>query len=386
MKKRITIFGSTGSIGESTLDIISDHLDLYEVIGLTINCNYKKLHEQVKKFNPKVVSISNNEAFKDFLSINTDQNLKILNGSDSLLDILEFETDMIVAGITGAIGLMPVIKATEMGKTIALANKESLVCSGSLITKLAEKSGSLILPIDSEHNAIHQVLDESNRSKVSKLILTASGGPFLRKSELEMKNITPEEAIKHPNWSMGRKISVDSATMMNKGLELIEAHFLFNFPHEKIDVVIHPESIIHSCVEYSDGSILSQMGNPDMRTPIAYALAYPNRIDTRVEKLKLSSIQKLTFFEPDLIKFPCLELAYESLKIKKSAPTILNAANEIAVEAFLNEKIKFLSISKVVEKTLNKASISPINSIKDVLDIDNESRLISTELINQVHY
>ena len=185
---------------------------------------------------------------------------------------------------------------------------------------------------------------------------------------------------------MGRKISVDSATMMNKGLELIEAHFLFNFPHERIDVVIHPESIIHSCVEYSDGSILSQMGTPDMRTPIAYALAYPNRIDTKVEKLKLSSIQKLTFFEPDLMKFPCLELAYESLKIKKSAPTILNAANEIAVEAFLNEQIKFLSISKVVEKTLNKASISPINSIKDVLDIDNESRLISMELINQVHY
>ena len=386
MKKRIIIFGSTGSIGESTLDIISDHLDLYEVIGLTINCNYKKLHEQVKKFNPKVVSIHNSDAYQDFLRINTDQNLKVLNGNDSLIDILEFDTDMIVAGITGAVGLMPVIKATKMGKTIALANKESLVCSGSLITKLAEKSGSLILPIDSEHNAIHQVLDESNKSKVSKLILTASGGPFLRKSELEMKNITPDEAIKHPNWSMGRKISVDSATMMNKGLELIEAHFLFNFPHEKIDVVIHPESIIHSCVEYSDGSILSQMGNPDMRTPIAYALAYPNRIHTKVKKLKLSNIQKLTFFEPDLIKFPCLELAYESLKIKKSAPTILNAANEIAVEAFLNEKIKFLSISKVVEKTLNKASISPINSIKDVLDIDNESRLISTELINQVHY
>ncbi len=386
MKKRITIFGSTGSIGESTLDIISDHFDLYEVVGLTINCNYKKLHEQVKKFNPKVVSINNNEAYKNFLSINTNQNLKVLNGNDSLIDILEFDTDMIVAGITGAIGLMPVIKATEMGKTIALANKESLVCSGSLITKLAEQSGSLILPIDSEHNAIHQVLDESNKSKISKLILTASGGPFLRKSELEMKNITPDEAIKHPNWSMGRKISVDSATMMNKGLELIEAHFLFNFPHERIDVVIHPESIIHSCVEYSDGSILSQMGTPDMRTPIAYALAYPNRIDTKVEKLKLSSIQKLTFFEPDLMKFPCLELAYESLKIKKSAPTILNAANEIAVEAFLNEQIKFLSISKVVEKTLNKASISPINSIKDVLDIDNESRLISMELINQVHY
>ncbi|MBF91412.1 MAG: 1-deoxy-D-xylulose-5-phosphate reductoisomerase [Rickettsiales bacterium] len=386
MKKKITIFGSTGSIGHSTLDIISDHLDMFEVIGLTINCNYEKLNDQVKKFSPKVVSINNNDAYKNFLKINKDKNLKILNGNDSLINILDFETDMIVAGITGAVGLMPVIRATEMGKIIALANKENLVCSGSLITKLAKKSGSLILPIDSEHNAIHQVLDESNRSKVSKLILTASGGPFLRKSALEMKDITPDEAIKHPNWSMGRKISVDSATMMNKGLELIEAHFLFDFPHEKIDVVIHPESIIHSCVEYSDGSILSQMGNPDMRTPIAYALAYPNRIETKVKKLKLSSIQKLTFFEPDLIKFPCLELAYESLKIKKSAPTILNAANEIAVEAFLNEQIKFLSISKVVEKTLNRASISPINSIKDVLDIDNESRLISTELINQVHY
>ena len=206
---------------------------------------------------------------------------------------------MIVAGITGAAGLMPVVKATQMGKTIALANKESLVCSGSLITSLAKKSGALILPIDSEHNAIHQVLDLNNKSNVSKLILTASGGPFLKKKKKDMNNITPEQAIKHPNWSMGRKISVDSATMMNKGLELIEAHFLFDFPHNKIEIVIHPESIIHSCVEYSDGSILAQMGNPDMRTPIAYALAYPNRIKTKVDRLRLSELNKLTFYEPD---------------------------------------------------------------------------------------
>ena len=211
--------------------------------------------------------------------------------------------------------------------------------------------------------------------------MTASGGPFLNKKISDLENITPDEAVNHPNWSMGRKISVDSATMMNKGLELIEAHYLFEISHEKIEIVVHPESIIHSCVEYSDGSILAQMGNPDMRTPISYTLAYPNRISTGVKKLKLSDIKKLTFYEPDFKKFPCLELAYSSLKTKKSAPTVLNAANEVAVEAFLNEKISFLSIHKIVEKTLNKASISNINSIKDVVEVDTESRKIARELI-----
>ena len=217
------------SIGESTLDIISQHPNKYEVIGLSVNSNYKKLLKQVKKFKPKVVSISDNFAFEKFKDLCSDNKLKILNGIDSLTNVLEYEFDMIVAGITGAVGLMPVVKATQMGKTIALANKESLVCSGSLITSLAKRSGALILPIDSEHNAIHQVLDMNNKSNVSKLILTASGGPFLKKKKKDMNNITPDQAIKHPNWSMGRKISVDSATMMNKGLELIEAHFLFDF-------------------------------------------------------------------------------------------------------------------------------------------------------------
>ena len=381
MKKKITIFGSTGSIGLSTLDIISQHNDKYEIVGLSINNNYEKLLEQVSIFKPKIVSIKDTNSFEKFKNRNTLKNLKILNGSDSFDEILNFETDIVVAAITGSAGLLPVVGAAKRGITIALANKESLVCSGSLVTALAKKNGSMILPVDSEHNAIYQVLDIKNKQNVSKLILTASGGPFLNKITEELEHISPEEAIKHPNWTMGKKISVDSATMMNKGLELIEAHYLFDMPHDKIDIVVHPESIIHSCVEYSDGSILAQMGNPDMRTPISYTLAYPNRIPTRVEKLKLSEIKKLTFFEPDLLKFPCLELAYSSLKIKKSAPTVLNAANEIAVDAFLNKKISFLSIHKIVEKTLNKASISDINSIKDVVEIDTESRSIATEFL-----
>tara|TARA_B100000989_G_scaffold192597_1_gene145262 strand:+ start:542 stop:1702 length:1161 start_codon:yes stop_codon:yes gene_type:complete len=381
VKKRITIFGSSGSIGESTLDIISNHADKYEIVGLVVNRNYHKLYEQVEIFKPKIVSIFNKEAYNNFQQLNNNKNLIVLYGENSLLDILDHDTDIVVAAITGAIGLLPVVKAAEMGRIIALANKESLVCSGSLISKIAKKSGSLILPIDSEHNAIHQVLDIHNRENISKLILTASGGPFLNKKKEELFEITPDDAIKHPNWSMGKKISVDSATMMNKGLELIEAHFLFDFPQSKIEIVVHPESIIHSCVEYNDGSILCQMSNPDMRTPISYVLAYPKRIDTKVEKLKLSELKKLTFFEPDLEKFPCLELAYESLKMKKSAPTILNAANEVAVDSFLQKKINFLSIPNIIEKTLNKSSICSINSIKEVIEIDEISRLIASDLI-----
>jgi len=386
MKKKITIFGSTGSIGISTLDIINDYPEKYEIVGLTADKNYEKLLEQVARFNPRIVLINNNDSYKKFKDLNNNKNLKVLNGNSSYSEVFEYKTDMVVAAITGSTGLMPVVKAAEKGITIALANKESLVCSGSLINSIAKDNGSKILPVDSEHNAIYQVLDFKNKSKISKLILTASGGPFLKKRVEDLNSITPAEAIKHPNWSMGKKISVDSATMMNKGLELIEAHYLFNMPQEKIDVIIHPESIIHSCVEYSDGSILSQMGMPDMRTPISYVLAYPERIKTSVKRLKLSEIKTLTFYEPDLNKFPCLGLAYESLRLKKNAPTILNAANEVAVDAFLTEKIKYLSIPLIVEKTLNKASIFDINSIKDVIDFDVDARIIANELINTGKY
>ena len=295
MKKKITIFGSTGSIGESTLDIIKHHPDKYEVVGLTANKNYKKLLEQVELFKPKVISLSDNDSFKNFKNINK-YNVEVLNGESSYDEILDYDTDLVIAAITGAIGLMPVVSTLRKGITLALANKESLVCSGMLVTKLAQKKNVKILPVDSEHNAIYQVLDYKNKSLVSKLILTASGGPFLNHNYEQLKNVTPQEAVKHPNWSMGKKISIDSATMMNKGLELIEAFFLFDIPHSQIEVLVHPESIIHSCVEYVDGSVLSQMGTPDMRTPISYTLAYPTRISTNVERLNLSKVGKLTFF------------------------------------------------------------------------------------------
>ena len=386
MKKKITIFGSTGSIGESTLDIIKHNPDKYEVVGLSANKNYKKLLEQADYFNPKIVSLNNNESYKKFVDLNQKKNLLVVNGQNSHEEILDLNTDLVVAAITGSAGLMPVVSALEKGLPIALANKESLVCSGSLITSIAKKNNAEILPVDSEHNAIYQVLDSKNKSKISRLILTASGGPFLNTKVEDLEHISPEQAIKHPNWSMGKKISVDSATMMNKGLELIEAFYLFDIPSKKIDVIIHPESIVHSCVEYMDGSMLAQMGTPDMRTPISFTLAYPQRIKTNVERLDLCKIKQLNFHKPDLNKYPCLGLAYNSLEIGKSAPTILNAANEVAVDFFLRDEIKFLSISKVVEKTLNKSSISDINSIKDVIEIDQESRKVALDIINMGSY
>ena len=386
MKKKITIFGSTGSIGQSTLDIIKHNPDKYEVIALTANKNYLRLLEQANFFKPKIVSINDNASYKKFLELNVNKNLKVLNGSNSYKEILDFNTDLVMAAITGSAGLLPVVSALKKGLSIALANKESLVCSGSLVTSLAKSNNAKILPVDSEHNAIYQVLDSKNKSKISRLILTASGGPFLKKKIDELKNVTPKEAIKHPNWSMGKKISIDSATMMNKGLELIEACYLFGIHQKHIDVVIHPESIIHSCVEYMDGSMLAQMGTPDMRTPISFTLAYPERIKTDVQRLNLSEIKKLTFFEPDLNKYPCLQLAYNSLEIGKNAPTILNAANEVAVQRFLEKKIKFLSIARVVEKTLNNSSISSINSIKDVIEVDKDSRDLANSIIKSGSY
>ena len=386
MKKKITIFGSTGSIGQSTLDIIKHNPDKYEVVALTANQNYLKLLEQANFFKPKIVSLNDNISYKKFIDLNVDKGLKVLNGSNSYEEILDFGTDLVMAAITGSAGLLPVVSALKKGLSIALANKESLVCSGSLITKLAKSNNAKILPVDSEHNAIYQVLDSKNKSKISRLILTASGGPFLKKAIDELKDITPSEAIKHPNWSMGKKISIDSATMMNKGLELIEAYYLFGIHQKNIDVIIHPESIIHSCVEYMDGSMLAQMGTPDMRTPISFTLAYPERIKTNVQRLNLSEIKKLTFYEPDLNKYPCLQLAYNSLEIGKSAPTILNAANEVAVQSFLEKKIKFLSIASVVEKTLNISSICNINSIKDVIEIDKDSRELTNSIIKSGSY
>ncbi len=382
MKKKITILGSTGSVGISTLEIIEAHPDKFELVGLTINSNFKRLREQVKKFRPKVVSIKNDFAYKEFKKINSDKNLIILGGNSCLVEILDYKVDFLMAAIVGSAGLLPVIEAAKKGISIGLANKESLVCSGAILKKIILKNKAKLLPIDSEHNAIFQVFENSNKDQIEKLILTASGGPFIGKKTEHLLKISPREAISHPNWSMGKKISVDSATMMNKGLEVIEAHYLFDINIENIEVLVHPQSVVHSCVQYTDGSVLAQMGTPDMKTPIAYALGYPKRISAPIKKLNLSEIGTLTFREPDHETFPLLKLAIEALKIKKNAPTILNAANEVAVEAFLNEKISFLSIAKVVDLTLNKAKISKIDNVEEVIEEDRNARLIADKFVS----
>ena len=384
MKKKITIFGSTGSVGNSTLDIINLHKDKYELVGLTINKDYKQLISQIEKYKPKVVAIKDPKAFELFKKEFSCSNVKVLGGENCLLDILDFESNFVMAAIVGSAGLLPVIEAANKGIDIGLANKESLVCSGKILQSILKESGATLLPIDSEHNAIFQVFEESNINEVEKIILTASGGPFYGKQKNELMEIKPEEAVLHPNWKMGKKISVDSATLMNKGLEFIEAHYLFDIPIEKIEVLIHPQSIVHSCVEYTDGSILSQMGTPDMKTPIAYALSYPKRISAPIKKLDLANIKKLSFHKPDNITFPALNLAIESIKVGGNAPTVLNAANEVAVDAFLQNKISFLSITKVVDLTLNKSNICQINSIDDVINEDFKAREISQDLVKKM--
>ena len=381
MKKKITIYGSTGSVGKSTLDVLCCHLDKFELVGLTINKNYKELLKQVKIHKPKVVAIKDYDAFKKFSSENSDEDLTILSGKDSLVDILEFEVDFVMAGIVGSAGLLPVIEAAKKGIDIGLANKESLVCSGNILKKILINNKSKILPIDSEHNAIFQVFEGSNINEIEKIILTASGGPFRGKQRHELMNITPGEAVLHPNWEMGKKISVDSATLMNKGLEFIEAHYLFDMPISKIEVLVHPQSIVHSCVEYSDGSVLAQMGTPDMKTPIAYALGYPKRISAPIKKLDLAFLSDLSFQKPDNNTFPALNLAINAIKTGGSAPARLNASNEIAVGAFLENKIPFLSITKIVDLTLNKSNICEITSIEEVLDVDIQARIIAEKFI-----
>ena len=381
MKKKITIYGSTGSVGNSTLDIYEKHNDKFELIGLTVNKNYEKLLEQVKKYKPKVVAIKNESAYQKFKKENNDLDLIILGGDQCLIDILDFRPDLIIASIVGSAGLLPVIKAAELGINIGLANKESLVCSGEILKSIVRVNNVKLLPIDSEHNAIFQVFENSNKNEIEKIILTASGGPFIGLKSHELKCIKPEEAISHPNWNMGRKISVDSATLMNKGLEFIEAYYLFDMKINQIDVLIHPQSIVHSCVQYSDGSVLAQLGTPDMRTPIAYAMGYPERISAPIKKLNLAEISDLSFSKPDHDTFPALNLAINALKVGKNAPTILNAANEIAVEAFLKKSIPFLSITKIVDLTLNKANICELESVDEIISEDIKARQIALDFL-----
>ncbi|HPD60880.1 MAG TPA: 1-deoxy-D-xylulose-5-phosphate reductoisomerase, partial [Thermodesulfobacteriota bacterium] len=351
--KKISILGSTGFIGTNTLKIIAAFPDRYKVVGLAAGSNVAALSEQIKLYKPDVVSVTSQalaEKVKDLLPPYT--SLPILVGQAGMIEVATHpETDLVVSAMVGSVGLIPTMAAIRSRKKLALANKEALVVAGKLVMESARSYGVEVIPIDSEHSAIFQVLKGQSKEDVRRLILTASGGPFLNYDVKRLTTITPEEALQHPVWKMGKKITIDSATLMNKGLEVIEAHWLFNLPPECIQVVIHPQGIIHSMVEYCDGSTLAQMSLPDMRLPISYALAYPERLKNDLPSLNLANLDKLTFFKPDVRRFPTLRLAYQCLQEEESLSAVLNGANEIAVEAFLKKQISFSEIPLVIQKS-----------------------------------
>lgn len=374
MKKNISVLGSTGSIGTQTLDVAS-HLGI-KVCAISGNKNIALLENQVRKFNPEIVAVKE-EKYANELKIKiSDTQTKIKCGEEGICEVATNpNSDTVVTAISGIAGLKPTIEAIKSKKTIALANKETLATGGELVKKLAKEHNVKILPVDSEHSAIFQCLEGcKNKENLKKLILTASGGPFFGKTVKDLKNVTVNEALNHPSWSMGAKISIDSATMMNKGLEIIEAVHLFDMPEEKIDVIIHPQSIIHSMIEYKDGSVISQLGTPDMRTPIQYALTYPNRKTSNVESLNLSKIKNLSFFSPDENTFNAIKLCRNTVKIGGNAPIILNCANEEAVALFLENKIKFLDIVLIVERSLKNFSFRPIKTFDDIYNTDKQVR------------
>mgnify|MGYP000336321541 FL=1 len=378
----LTILGSTGSIGESTLDVVSRHPEKFRVFALAGHRQVDKLAAQCKQFRPEyaVVGGAGHAAELEKKLKQEGVSTQVLYGSQALIDVASAEeVSGVMCAIVGAAGLPSALAAAQKGKTIYLANKETLVVSGALFMETARQNGATVLPIDSEHNAIFQVLPRDytgrlNEHGINSIILTASGGPFLNTDLSTFDSITPEQAVKHPNWSMGRKISVDSASMMNKGLELIEAHWLFNCPPEKLEVVIHPQSVIHSMVRYRDGSVLAQLGNPDMRTPIAYCLGLPERIDSGVGELDFGALSALTFQKPDFDRFPCLKLAYQAMNAGGSAPCVLNAANEVAVAAFLDKRIKFTDIAKVVAHCLAQDFSDGRHDIEGLLAQDAQTR------------
>lgn len=378
----LTILGSTGSIGESTLDVVSRHPEKFRVFALAGHRQVDKLAAQCKQFRPEyaVVGDAGHAAELEKKLKQEGIDTQVLYGAQALIDVASAdEVSGVMCAIVGAAGLPSALAAAQKGKTIYLANKETLVVSGALFMETARQNGATVLPIDSEHNAIFQVLPRDytgrlNEHGINSIILTASGGPFLNTDLSTFDSITPERAVKHPNWSMGRKISVDSASMMNKGLELIEAHWLFNCPPEKLEVVIHPQSVIHSMVRYRDGSVLAQLGNPDMRTPIAYCLGLPERIDSGVGELDFGALSALTFQKPDFDRFPCLKLAYQAMNAGGAAPCVLNAANEVAVAAFLDKRIKFTDIAQVVAHCLAQDFSDGRHDIEGLLAQDAQTR------------
>lgn len=387
--KGITILGATGTIGVNTLDVIARHPDRYRVVALTANTGVDKLFEQCLAFKPEYAAMNDADSAEQLQQkLNSAAcEVQVLSGIEGLEQVASLpQTDYVMAAIVGAAGLLPTLAAARAGKRVLLANKEALVMSGDLFMAEIRNHQAELLPIDSEHNAIFQCMPGDfarglAETGVEQILLTASGGPFRTKPLDELSRVTPDQAVAHPNWVMGRKISVDSATMMNKGLEVIEACWLFNTSHHKVQVVIHPQSVIHSMVRYNDGSVLAQMGNPDMRTPIAHAMAWPERIESGVEPLDIFEVAKLEFEQPDFNRFPCLKMAYESLKMGGTATTVLNAANEIAVEAFLNEQLVFTNIASVIEKTLESITVQQSFDLERILSVDAEARQVALDLV-----
>ncbi|NTV16548.1 MAG: 1-deoxy-D-xylulose-5-phosphate reductoisomerase [Chlorobiaceae bacterium] len=380
--KSLSILGSTGSIGLSTLDVVRQHPEKFKITGLAEGHDVALLAEQIIEFQPEAVSVRDADSAKKLEALLGLHKPEIFYGLDGASTIATLEqADMVVSAIVGAAGLIPTVSAIKAGKHIALANKETLVVAGQLVSDLVKKYNVQLLPVDSEHSAIFQSLQGHRSEDIERIILTASGGPFRKTTAEEMKNVGLEQALKHPQWTMGAKITIDSATMMNKGLEVIEAHWLFNMPAEKIGVVVHPQSIIHSMVEYIDGCVIAQLGSPDMRAPIAYALSWPERCESGIQKLDLTKIGTLTFEEPDMERFPALRLAFDALKAGRTYPAVLNAANEIAVAAFLEEKIRFTEIAETVDKTMQShESYNPVE-LDDYLQADRWARDTAKQLI-----
>jgi 1-deoxy-D-xylulose-5-phosphate reductoisomerase len=391
--QHITILGSTGSIGTSTLDVVGRHPDKFKIVALTANSQVDLLFRQCRQFKPRYAVMLDGAAAIRLRELVRDAGMvtEVLTGIEALEQVAVLpEVDAVMAAIVGAAGLRPTLAAARAGKKILLANKETLVMAGSVFMDAVRASGATLLPIDSEHNAIFQSLPRGYdgnlaASGVRRILLTASGGPFRDTPLEELQNVTPEQACAHPNWVMGRKISVDSASMMNKGLEVIEAHWLFNAHADDIQVVVHPQSVIHSLVEYLDGSVLAQLGNPDMRTPIAYGLAYPERIDAGVAPLDLFKVATMNFVAPDFGRFPCLALAYQALRAAGTAPAVLNAANEVAVAAFLDKEISFLAIPRIIGAVLDALPVGAVDNLDDVLGADANARCVAQQHIQELN-
>jgi len=391
--KGICILGATGSIGVSTLDVVARHPHLYRVVALTANTNTDLLFSQCLEHHPDyavVVDEKRVQAFREKIKASIVSDIKVLSGAKALEQVASLPAvDSVMAAIVGAAGLLPSLAAAKAGKTVLLANKEALVMSGDIFMQAVTAAGAQLLPIDSEHNAIFQCMPAAYQAGqhsplVRRILLTASGGPFRQTPLEQLPDVTPAQAVAHPNWDMGKKISVDSATMMNKGLEMIEACLLFNMQPEQIQIVIHPQSVIHSMVDYVDGTVLAQMGNPDMRIPIAHALAAPERFDSGAEPLDIFKVGRMDFEAPDFQRFPCLRLAYEAIHAGGIMPTVLNAANEIAVEAFLQGQIRFTDIAKVIEGSMAAFTVRPADTLEIVLDADQQARVAANQVLSQL--